>query len=571
MRKTIALLTVIAMLLSSVILMTISAACGTISKHSLQSIRLTETERSWSNPEEQYAGLLDTYGGQKCYGAMVVATDKDVVYLYAEDETEKDGTTLVSQDTVFDIASTSKVFTAVCILQLAEQGKLSLDDTLDKYFPHYVKGRKITIYNLLHMTSGISDYLNNPDPFWKISGAEAADQKISDILQDRTTDEELLKAMYSAPLEFEPGSQVSYSNTNYRLLAFIIEQLTGMRYCDYVKENIFDKCGMTKTTSMALGDMTYVPVNYEELAEYGFTDEKGYTMCPNNSRGDGGIHSCLTDMVAFDRALFGGKLLSEKSMDILLNDNGMGYCCGLRKDKNGYSHDGSAPTCAADNRIIESEQFGHIYVISLTHDIEVDTSNTGAEVMAGTGYTKGVFEDGVYVNDYAGIKIANIPADFYPQPESDMLSDRMKTIMSISDERQKTRELATVWDIVLMGSRDLIWIDFLNTKAGVPDDPDYTEDDFLDDYRAEMMRDTPDMENNGIYMGNERVKVTLGGKEYTRDLVSYADNGACMYYYARNIDDDLMCIIGLAINSGDKAPEEYEALFLNDEAASAAA
>ncbi len=148
--KIIALLTAVTLLLSV-------TACGIASKDPLSGITLTETERSWSNPEEKYAELLETYGGQKCTGTMVVATDKDIVYLYCEDAVEKDGTTLVSQNTVFDIASISKMFTATAILQLAEQGKLSLDDTIDKYFPHYVKGRKITVYNLLHMSSGIPD------------------------------------------------------------------------------------------------------------------------------------------------------------------------------------------------------------------------------------------------------------------------------------------------------------------------------------------------------------------------------------------------------------------------------
>ncbi len=249
------------------------------------SVTLTENERSWSNQEEKYADLLATYSGQNCNGAMTVATDQDIVYLYCEDDKEKDGTTPVSQNTVFDIASVSKMFTAICILQLSEKGKLCVDDTLDKYFPEYGNGKDITIYNLLHMTSGIPDYCNNPDPFWNISGADAANQKLSDIYLDKITDVEFLQAMFKAPLEFEPGEKVSYSNTNYRLLAFIIEQVTDMKYCDYVQKNIFDKCGMKKTTSMALDDLTYVPGGYGELVKYGFTDENGYPACPNNSRG----------------------------------------------------------------------------------------------------------------------------------------------------------------------------------------------------------------------------------------------------------------------------------------------
>ena len=354
------------------------------SKYSLDKIKLSDTERSWVCPDEKYKALLKSYDCNTVTGAIVVATDKDIVYLYAEDALEKDGKTKVSQDTVFDLASVSKVFTAVAILQLQEKGKLSLEDTLDKYFPEYETGKKITIYNLLHMNSGIPDYLNNPNSFWNISGEDAANKQISDILLDKTTDEELLQALYKAPLVFEPGSEYGYSNTNYRLLAFIIEKLSGMKLSDYLKKNIFDKCGMKKTTSMATGDMTYVPADYEELVKNGFSDKDGYPACPNNSRGEGGIHSCLTDMVAFDRALFSGKLLSQRSMEILLKDEN-GYCCGLTKNKNGYSHGGSSLTCETYNQITESEEFGHIYVISLERT-GVMPQMSGKELLKGIRY-----------------------------------------------------------------------------------------------------------------------------------------------------------------------------------------
>ena len=342
-------------------------------KGALSNIRLTESERSWKNPEAKYAGLVEQYGEETCHGTLVVATDEDIIYLYAEKELEKDGTTLESQDTVFDMASVSKTFTAVAILQLNEQNKLSLDDTLDKYFPEYETGKKITIYNLLHMTSGIADYCNDPDSFWNISGAEAADQKLSDMFLDKITDEEFLQALYKAPLDFAPGTRFGYSNTNYHLLAFIIEKVSGMKYCDYVKKNIFDKCGMTKTTSMAVGDMTYVPEDFDELVKSGFTDKDGYPAGPNNYRGDSGIHSCLTDMVKFDRALFSGTLLNNASMEILLK-NEYGYCCGLMKEADGYSHNGSSFTCNTNNRIIVSEEFGHIYIIKLERELQPDTN-----------------------------------------------------------------------------------------------------------------------------------------------------------------------------------------------------
>lgn len=347
---------------------------GQSEKYSLSNIKLTESERSWKNPETKYAELVAQYSEETCSGTLVVATDNDTIYLYAEKALEKDGTTLESQDTVFDMASVSKTFTAVAVLQLNEKNKLSLDDTLDKYFPEYETGRKITINNLLHMTSGIADYCNNPEAFWNISGADAENQKLSDIFLDKITDEEFLQALYKAPLDFEPGTRFEYSNTNYHLLAFIIEKVSGMKYCDYVKENIFDKCGMTKTTSMAVGDMTYVPVGFDELVKSGFTDKDGYPTGPNNYRGDSGIHSCLTDMVKFDRALFAGKLLNKDSMEILLKEEN-GYCCGLMKENDGYSHSGSSFTCSTVNRIIESEEFGHIYIIRLERELPLPGTN----------------------------------------------------------------------------------------------------------------------------------------------------------------------------------------------------
>ena len=536
------------------------SACVKESKYSLSKITLTQEERSWSNPEEVYAEILESYGNKECYGSYVVATDQDVVYLYAEDAFERDGATLVSQDTVFDIASVSKTFTAVCILQLAEKGQLQISDTLDMYFPEYETGRDITISNLLHMDSGIPDYMNNPDPFWNISGADAANQKISDILMDRVTDEEFLAALYQAPLEFAPGTSYSYSNTNYRLLAFIIEQISGMRYCDYVQQNIFDVCGMKSTTSMAVGDLTYVPEDYDDLVTYGFTDENGYPVCPNNSRGDGGIHSNLTDMLAFDRALFGGKLLNEESMNTLLTQEN-GYCCGLVKEQNGYSHSGSSLTCSSNNKMIESEEFGHIYIIRLEHSVHVEPVDPSVGALAGTGFVRGTYEDGVYINDFADIRV-NIPRGMYPESDADLAMVQEYFLEEITDSRAYDRENAaatdaTFWDAV---NEIVMEFRFYNTGAGVSDDPDYTADELLDDtialYMALIEEDGIGVEQIG------RAHVTLGAVEYERDgiIIDYYGDIGHMYMYSRKINDGLMCIITISYYTDDSI-EDFEALF----------
>ena len=534
------------------------AACSKESKYSLNNIKLNENETSWSVPDEKYKSVLESYGGGKCVGTMVVATDEDVVFLYCEDGVEKDGVTRVSQNTVFDIASCSKTFTAVCILQLAEKGKLNITDTLDKYFPEYEAGKDITINNLLHMNSGIPDYLNNPDPFWNISGEAAADQKISDILQDRTTDEELLKAMYQAPLSFEPGTQYEYSNTNYRLLAFIIENVSGMKYCDYVKKNIFDKCGMKNTTSMATGDMTYVPQDFEEQVKYGFSDKDGYPACPNNSRGDGGIHSNLTDMLAFDRALFTGKLLNQSSMEILFTEEN-GYCCGLVKGQNSYSHTGSSISCSANNKAIESEEFGHIYIIKLEHSGMVAQSDED-NPMAGTNYTKGVFENGVYTNEYAELKV-KIPGNLQPIPEEDLVNIQNESVMNITDTRDKKREAATVYEACFWSGGTSIDICFMNSKLGVTDDPDYTAEDYLEDYINHIV--TINADDGVMVTCSEPEKVTVGGHECLRIHAVYEYQGAKVaeaYYYVRKLDDDLFLEFDIGGNA-EMSAEEFEGLF----------
>lgn len=549
--KIILLLTAVSMLLP------LAACAAPAPADPFEGISVSGEEQSWKNADGKYASLLETYGGSHCYGAFAVATDEDIVYLYCEDTVEKDGTTPVSQYTKFDLASVSKTMTAVCVLQLAEKGKLSIDDPLSKYFPEYETGADITIYQLLHMTTGIPDYLNNPDPFWGISGAEAADKKIADILQDRITDEEFLAALYKAPLGFEPGTQYEYSNSNYRLLAFIIEKVSGKKYCDYVQKNIFDKCGMIHSTSMAKGDLTYVPVDFEEQAAYEFTDKDGYPACPNNTKGDGGIHSCLSDLLLFDRALFGGKLLGEEAMKTLLTAEGV-YCCGLKLANNGYAHDGASLTCSTYNKIVESEEFGHVYVITLWRTGIDDGANTGEGAMANTCYTKGIYKDLTYTNEYAGLHF-EFPENFYLMPKDNVEQARNNAIADVAEESDKSIVKATNWEEVIMcAGGDFIQINYINTKLAVPDDPDFTEDECLAWY-----------EDSGWHVlwaqkpqfFNDRVKVNICGKEYLRTHLIIDDNGEIgdYYVYARKLDESLMCVIELHMwASNGPGVEGYE-------------
>src|ERR1700749_178445 len=136
----------------------------------------------------------------------------------------------VRPEMVFRIASITKQFTAVAVMMLVEQGKLSLQDSITKFFPDYpTDGKTITIENLLTHTSGVKDYL---EKLWP--------QRMREDFRP----ESLIDLFRNEGLEFEPGTKESYSNSNYVLLGVIIEKLSGKEYGQFIEENIFKPLGM---------------------------------------------------------------------------------------------------------------------------------------------------------------------------------------------------------------------------------------------------------------------------------------------------------------------------------------
>src|ERR1051325_6201989 len=140
----------------------------------------------------------------------------------------------VEPDMVFRLGSITKQFTAVSILMLAEQGKLSLSDDLTKFFPDFpTHGRTITVEHLLTHTSGIKSYTSIPA--W-----------LSMWRKDMTV-AELIDLFKNEPADFEPGTQWLYNNSGYILLGAIIEKVSGMTYEQFLQKNIFDPLGMKHT------------------------------------------------------------------------------------------------------------------------------------------------------------------------------------------------------------------------------------------------------------------------------------------------------------------------------------
>lgn len=313
-------------------------------------------------------------------GTYLLASDDEIIFLGGIGHDGMDENKF-NEYTVYEIGSMTKTFTATAVLQLCEQGKLHLDDKIWNFFPEYEKGKDITIYQLLHMQSGIRrEFFDNTHGLVEEDTNNEAFDEWKKFYRDGFTDEELLAELFSAEPEFEPGTGYLYSNAGYTLLAMIIEQVTGDSYADYIQANIFDVCGMEHSSSMETGDITVVPDPIPE-DKYPFDINElsptGYFCCPRTVRGCGDIHSCAADILAFDKALINGKLLNEDSLAEMFKaemiSRGNGYCCGWEYNEalgSTYFHAGATHFFRAYNACLRTEKYGDLYLISLSPSAE---------------------------------------------------------------------------------------------------------------------------------------------------------------------------------------------------------
>ncbi len=233
----------------------------------------------------------------------------------------KDGTTLLSLgvgqanrdfkapntiDTKFNLGSMNKMFTAVAILQLAEQGKLSLDDTLAKHLDSSWLSQdileRVKVRHLLSHTAGLGSYFN--EIFWRTSRAQF--RAVSDY-----------KPLVSGEtLAFEPGADQRYSNTGFLIAGAVVEKAGGGDYFDYIRRHVTGPAGMTGTDCYELDRVNdNLAVGYERRSGPGGT-EYFNNIFAHVIRGGpaGGGYSTVTDLLRFDQALRAGKLLKKESL-----------------------------------------------------------------------------------------------------------------------------------------------------------------------------------------------------------------------------------------------------------------
>ncbi|HET6979273.1 MAG TPA: serine hydrolase domain-containing protein [Pyrinomonadaceae bacterium] len=203
----------------------------------------------------------------------------------------------VKPETIFQSGSTGKQFTATAVMMLMEEGKLSLEDKLTKYFPDAPETwRNITIRHLLTHTSGMGDY---PSDF--------------DMRRDYTEDD-LFKMVKGVPLAFQPGEKWSYSNLGYVTLGILIHKVSGKFYGDFLQERIFKPLDMS--TARIISEADIVPnraAGYRSVN--GQLKNQDWVSPALNTTADGALYFTVYDMAKWDAALYTEKLLKRSSLE----------------------------------------------------------------------------------------------------------------------------------------------------------------------------------------------------------------------------------------------------------------
>lgn len=261
--------------------------------------RGADTRRPLPKPEEVVDAMLSgPTAGRTPGAAILVSRDGQELLERGYGYASLEHGVKVTPKTKFRIGSITKQFTAAAILRLQEQGKLSVDDHLSKYRPDFPRGGEVTLHHLLTHTSGIHSFTDKPD-FLKTTMIPV-------------TAEEHIRSFQNDPYDFDPGARWSYSNSGYFLLGHIVEQVSGQSYADFLKEQFFEPMEM-KDTGVHTPD-AILPDEATGYAQEGDTLKKAPDWNMSLAGGAGALYSTVEDLWRWNEAVFGGKVLGEKSL-----------------------------------------------------------------------------------------------------------------------------------------------------------------------------------------------------------------------------------------------------------------
>lgn len=326
-------------------------------------------------------------------GGVLVAKGGDIIFEKYKGAVKLGGADSITPETPFHIASVSKTITGMATLKLWQEGKISLDDEYSKYFPTF-NYPGVTIRTLLNHRSGLPNYLSFMEKLWTNKKVHVRNQDIFDYLVDRKSQMENIA---------RPDTRFSYCNTNYALLALLIEKVAGLPYPQYIHDNIFAPLQMSSSFVYSPEDTLHVaPPNYD------WRGREIPMMFLDDVYGDKNVYSTVRDLLKWDRALssnvmFTGATLAEAYKPYSHEKEGVkNYGLGWRMDNfpngkklvfhNGWWHgnnaaflrliDEDATIIAVSNRYASSTYKTKLLINDFAHyydkGVEEETENTNA-------------------------------------------------------------------------------------------------------------------------------------------------------------------------------------------------
>ncbi|MCW8875907.1 MAG: beta-lactamase family protein [Kangiellaceae bacterium] len=279
---------------------------------SLGLVSLTSTSFAFAI-EKESASKLDQFfevleKNNKAMLSVALSKDGEIVYQKQIGKFNVSKNLNSNQDTKYRVGSITKIFAATVVMQLIEEGKLSLDTKLSKFFPQVKNAENITVEHLLGHRSGIYNFTNEAGYF--------------SYMTKKRTREQMLKIISDFSSDFEPGSKYAYSNSNYVLLGYIIEDVTKSSFADALNHRIVRKLGLKNTQYGAkIGTTQNEAYSYRFQSGSWVKAEETDMSIPHAA---GAVVSTPTDLTIFMHGLFSGKLVSNDSL------------ASMKKIKDGY-------------------------------------------------------------------------------------------------------------------------------------------------------------------------------------------------------------------------------------------
>lgn len=270
---------------------------------------LAQDEHEGANYRKIDSLMTHLYQNNKFMGGLTIRARGVVLFSKAYGFADVGAKVKANPGTKYKIGSITKMFTASMVFQLMEEKKLSGNDKLSKFFPKMPNADKITINNLLNHSSGIYNYTKDSTFTPKLTSAQLR--------------RDMLERLYKYKPDFEPGTKAEYSNSNYLLLGYIIQDITHKTYKEAVTERILMKAGLRNTYYFSK-----VNLKKNEAYSYKFEDgkwEKQPEWHESVAGGAGALQSTPEDLTKFITALWNGKIISPKSLtDMTTMEMGFG-------------------------------------------------------------------------------------------------------------------------------------------------------------------------------------------------------------------------------------------------------